>query len=173
MQAARTVAVMFIGWAVGAPVAGYISDLTGRRVLILVLGALFSLICISMVLYHTNLSFLSLNVLLFFYGVFSGTEIIVFAMARETINLTLSGTAFAFTNFIVTLGGVIFQPLVGALLDTFGDAGIIGGEHIYTVVDYQVALSVLPLSLMLVMILTFFVKDGAAREDKARQKAYD
>ncbi|MGL6036257.1 MAG: MFS transporter, partial [Legionella sp.] len=56
-------------------------------------------------------------------------------------------------------GGVVFQPLVGKLLDTFGDSGIVGGEHIYTVVDYQVALSILPISLLLVTILAFFIKD--------------
>lgn len=159
IEAARTVSAMFLGWAVGAPVSGYLSDLTGRRVLILVTGALVSLICISIVLYQPGLSFIKLNILLFLYGVFSGTEIIVFAMAKENSRADLAGTAFAFTNLIVTLGGVIFQPLVGALLDKFGNVGIVAGEHIYTVEDYQVSLSILPLSLMMVMILAFFIKD--------------
>ncbi len=93
------------------------------------------------------------------YGVFSATEIIVFIMAKECSGAKLSGTVFAATNMIVTLGGVIFQPLVGKLLDTFGDSDIVSGEHIYTLVDYQVALSILPLSLLLVTILGFFIKD--------------
>ncbi|AHE67987.1 MFS transporter [Legionella oakridgensis] len=159
VEAARTISVMFLGWAVGAPVAGYFSDLTGRRVLPLVIGAILSLICISLVLYAPGLSYWSLNVLLFFYGVFSATEIIVFVMAKENSGAQLSGTVFAVTNMIVTLGGVIFQPLVGKLLDTFGDGGIVAGEHIYTMVDYQLALSVLPLSLLMVMVVAFFLKD--------------
>lgn len=161
IEAARTVSAVFLGWAVGAPIAGYVSDRTGRRVLPLVSGAILSLICISLVLYWPGLSYLQLNILLFFYGVFSGVEIIVFIMAKECSGAKLSGTVFAATNMIVTLGGVIFQPLVGKLLDTFGDSGIISGEHIYTVVDYQVALSVLPISLLLVTILAFFIKDNA------------
>jgi MFS family permease len=60
---------------------------------------------------------------------------------------------------IVTLGGVIFQPLVGKLLDTFGDRGVVSGEYIYTVTDYQVALSILPISLLIVTILAFFIRD--------------
>jgi MFS family permease len=159
VEAAKTVSAVFLGWAIGAPVAGYLSDRSGRRVLPLVTGAILSLICISLVLYYPGLSYVSLNVLLFLYGLFSGTEIIVFIMAKECSGAKLSGTVFAATNMIVTLGGVIFQPLVGKLLDTFGDSGIIGGEHIYTVVDYQVALSVLPISLLLVTILAFFIKD--------------
>ncbi|MFT4058069.1 MAG: MFS transporter [Legionella sp.] len=159
VEAAKTVSAVFIGWAVGAPIAGYLSDHFGRRVLPLVIGAIFSLICISLVLYCPGLSYTTLNVLLFLYGVFSATEIIVFIMAKECSGAELSGTVFAATNMIVTLGGVIYQPLVGKLLDTFGDSGVIGGEHIYTVVDYQVALSVLPISLLLVTILAFFMKD--------------
>ena len=159
IEAARTVSAVFLGWAVGAPIAGYVSDRTGRRVLPLVAGAILSLICISVVLYWPGLSYIQLNILLFFYGVFSGVEIIVFIMAKECSGAKLSGTVFAATNMIVTLGGVVFQPLVGKLLDTFGDSGIISGEHIYTVVDYQVALSVLPISLLLVTILAFFIKD--------------
>ncbi len=162
VEAAKTVSAVFLGWAVGAPIAGYLSDRTGRRVLPLVLGAIFSLICISFVLYCPGLSYVTLNVLLFFYGVFSGTEIIVFIMAKESSGAKLSGTVFAATNMIVTLGGVVFQPLVGKLLDTFGDSGFVGGEHIYTVVDYQVALSILPISLLVVTILAFFIKDNKA-----------
>jgi sugar phosphate permease len=159
VDAAKTISAVFLGWAVGAPIAGYISDYTGKRVLPLVIGATMSLICISLVLYCPHLSYVQLNILLFLYGLFSGTEIIVFIMAKEASGAKLSGTVFAATNMIVAMAGVIFQPLVGKLLDTFGDSGIIGGEHIYTVVDYQVALSILPISLLMVTILAFFIKD--------------
>lgn len=160
VEAAKTVSAMFLGWAVGAPIAGYFSDKSGRRVLPLVVGAILALICISFVLYYPGLSYVWLNILLFLYGAFSATEIIVFIMGKENSGAKLSGTVFAAVNMIVTLGGVVFQPLVGKLLDTFGDSGIVQGEHVYTVVDYQIALSILPISLLLVMILGFFMKDA-------------
>ena len=159
IEAARSISVMFLGWAVGAPLAGYWSDRTGRRVFPLVVGALCSLICISMVLYCPNLSYFSLNILLFLYGVFSGTEIIVFIMAKENSGALVSGTVFAAVNMIVSLGGVIYQPLIGVLLDTFSQGQMVAGEHIYSIVDYQRALSILPLSLLLVVFLGFFLKD--------------
>lgn len=158
-DAAKTISSVFLGWAVGAPIAGYFSDRTGRRVLPLVVGAIMSLIFISIVLYYPGLSPRSLKVLLFFYGVFSAAEIIVFIMAKENSGAKLSGTVFAATNMIVTLGGVVFQPLVGKLLDSFGDSQLIGGEHVYSVVDYQLALSILPISLLVLIVLAFFMKD--------------
>lgn len=158
-QAASTISAMFLGWAVGAPLAGYLSDWSGRRLFPLLVGAVLSLICISFVLYYPGLSYTSLNILLFLYGVFSATEIIVFVMAKENCSIQLSGTVFAAVNMIVTLGGVIYQPLVGMLLDHFGDSKVVAGEHIYSIVDYQVALSILPISLLLVIVASFFLKD--------------
>lgn len=162
IESARSMSALFIGWAVGAPLAGYFSDVSGRRVLPLVIGAVMSLICVSIILYYPGLSYGVLNLLLFLYGVFSATEIIVFIMGKENSGAKLSGTVFAAVNMIITLGGVVFQPLVGKLLDTFGDSGLVGGEHIYTVVDYQIALSILPISLLLVIILAFFMKDATS-----------
>lgn len=159
VDAAKAMAMLFMGWAVGAPVAGYFSDTTGKRVLPLAIGALGALICICFILYYPNLSYRMLTSLLFLYGVFSGTEIIVFIMGKENSGAKLSGTAFAAVNMIVTLGGAVFQPLVGKLLDTFGDSFVSGNEHVYTVLDYQMALSILPMSLLMVMVLSFFMKD--------------
>jgi MFS family permease len=145
MEAAKALSAMFFGWAVGAPLGGYWSDRTGRRMFPLMMGALGALACISMILYVSPLSYSSLIILLFLYGVFSGTEIIVFVMAKEHSGAELSGTVFAAVNMIVTLGGVVFQPLVGFLVDACG---------------YQVALSVLPLSLLSVIFIGFFLHDN-------------
>lgn len=159
LEAAKTISAMFLGWAVGAPLAGYFSDRSGRRVLPLVIGAFMSLVCISVILYIPGLSYAALNVLMFFYGVFSATEIIIFVMAKENSGAELSGTVFAAANMIVTLGGVIFQPLVGSLLDKFSSGRVVDGVHVYSIIDYQLALSVLPASLLLVMVAAFFLKD--------------
>ena len=159
IEAAKTISAMFLGWAVGAPIAGYFSDRTGRRVLPLVVGAFGALVCISVILYCAGLSYTVLNVLMFLYGLFSATEIIIFVVAKENSGVELSGTVFAAANMIVTLGGVIFQPLVGSLLDKFSRGQVVAGEHVYSILDYQLALSVLPACLLLVMLVSFFLKE--------------
>lgn len=160
IQAAKTVSSVFFGWAVGAPLAGFFSDNSGRRVMPLAMGAIVACICISMVLYVPGLSYMALNILLFTYGLSSAVEIIVFIMAKENTGAELSGTVFAVTNLIVTIGGVIFQPLVGKILDVLEEQHYTLPIHQYSVADFQIALSVLPISMLLVTILAFFLKDA-------------
>ncbi len=75
-------------------------------------------------------------------------------MGKEMTKVSLSGTVFSAVNMIVMLGGVILQPLVGYLLD-WSATSFHGASQplVYTVADYQLALSVLPGSLLLVMLL--------------------
>lgn len=160
MQAARAISALFLGWAVGAPFFGYFSDKLARRTLFLVGGAFFALLCVSTILYVDHLSYSSLLVLLFLYGLFSGTEIIAFVMAKEATGVALSGTVFAVINMIVTLGGVVFQPLVGFLLDFYSRNAPSSLVFVHTVADYQHALIVLPLSLACVMLGGIFLKDN-------------
>lgn len=165
-EAAKTISMMFLGWGLGAPLSGYISDHTGRRVAPLFIGGLFSLLCISIVLYVPGLSYASLNTAVFLYGLFSSVEIIVFIMGKENSGALLSGTVFAVVNMIVTLGGVVFQPLVGTFLDLSSQGKMLNHQHVYSIHDYQVALSVIPISLILSLIVTAFLKDRSRLKDK-------
>ncbi len=157
IQAAKTMSMLFLGWAVGAPLAGYLSDSTGKRILPLAIGAIGSLVFISLILF-APLSYSILNGVMFLYGVFSATEIIVFIMAKEySPTQKLSGTIFAVTNMIVSFGGVIFQPMVGKLLDWSAATSIHQYMHHYSTHNYQVGLSIIPISQVLVLILAFYV----------------
>ena len=150
--------MLFLGWAVGAPLTGYISDHSGNRLLPLTLGAVGSFIFIGIILFDQNLSYLQLNTLMFLYGVFSASEIIVFIMAKEySPNLQLSGTIFAVTNMIVSFGGVFFQPLVGHLLDWSAQPMTQNQIRFYSTHDYQIGLSILPISMLVVVVIAFYM----------------
>ena len=157
-EAAQSISAVFLGWAIGAPLAGYLSDYSGRRVSLLFFSALMALLCISIVLYYPNLTYTWLMIFLFLYGVFSSTEIIVFIMGKEYSGAQLSGTVFAVVNMIVSLGGVILQPLVGKLLDFASNNKLKAEAYIYTTADYQLALAVLPVTLILVIFSAYFIQ---------------
>lgn len=156
-QAANTLSWMFIGWAVGAPLSGYLSDKYENRLVPLLVGAIFSLVFISIILYLSNLSYATLNLLIFFYGIFSATEIVAFIMANEYIKKAMPGTVFAIINLIVTIGGAIFQPLVGKLLDLFSNGTVINEMHVYSITDYKLSLSMIPISLIITIFLLIYM----------------
>lgn len=159
MKASSAIAMVFLGWAIGAPLSGYLADVLDRRATFIVSGAVLGAITISLLLYVPNLSFFNVYLLLFLYGLCCSVEIIVFALAKNNVSPSLAATAIAVVNMIVMLGGVIFQPLVGHLLDYFWNGNVYHHVRVYTHGDFQLVLSFLPLSLLLVAVLGFFLKD--------------
>lgn len=151
IQAAQTTSALFLGWALGAPLFGYFSDRSGERLRPIILCAIGAIVCISVILYYPSLSYRWLNILVFGYGAFSSIEIIVFIMAKEyCASQQLSGTIFAVTNMIISLGGMLFQPLVGALLDWSSPHTYL---HFYSAKDYRAGLSILVISMVIVIII--------------------
>jgi MFS family permease len=158
-QSAHTMSMLFIGWAIGAPLSGYLSDKFANRVMPLFVGSIGGLITIYTVLYVEHLSYTMLNMMILFYGIFTSTEIIVFVMGKEISKTRISGTVFAVVNMIVTLLGAILQPTVGWILDLFGHRIFTQGHYVYQIADYQKALSVLPLSMVVVILLCFIFRE--------------
>ncbi len=155
--------MIFIGWAIGGPTAGWLSDKIRRRRLPLMVGSFTAALLIAIVLYVPQLPPAVVYSLLLIFGVFSGAEVIVFAVGRENSPEKLAGTAIALTNTFVMLGGVIFQPFIGWLLDQFWDGTIVSGIPFYSTLNYQYALSVLPIGLIIGGCLTFFLKETHGR----------
>ena len=65
---------------------------------------------------------------------------------------------------MISLGDAIFQPLVGFLLDSNWDGAMSGGIRVYKVIDYQIALTCLPLTLIISFILIFFIKEKSSKK---------
>lgn len=124
-QAAVAVSFIFAGWVLGGPLAGWISDTIKRRCLPLTINALIAAGLISVILFVPNLSLWDVYSLLFIFGVFSGVQVTAFAIGREISSPQAAGSAIAFTNMLVMLSGVIFQPLIGYLLDFLWDGRVV------------------------------------------------
>jgi sugar phosphate permease len=160
--AANAVALIFLGWATGGPIAGFISDTLKRRRLPLTIGAVMEAILFSIVLYVPHIPAYTVCIIFYLFGFFSGAQIIIYAVSREISSSKASGTAFALTNMFVMIGGAIFQPVVGILLEWRGGQAV-EGLHIYSASAYQYALAVLPLGLVLTVFLTFLLKETHCR----------
>lgn len=157
--AAGAVSMIFLGWAAGGPIAGFISDKLKLRRTPMFVGSLVSAALVGAILYLPALDKVTVYCLLFIFGMFSSVENIVFAIGREVSPHKLAGTAIALTNMFVMLGGVFFQPIVGVLLDMGWDGAMVNGIHAYSVTTYKWALSVLPVGVLLAAVVSLFVKE--------------
>lgn len=171
--AAGTMSLMYLGWLSGAPFIGWISDGVKSRRMPLTVGATFSAILLSVILYVPNLNYNLLLLSLFFLGLFASTQIIVFSVSRELSPNPLTATAVALTNTIVAFSGVSVS-LVGVLLNLSWQDYAINRISIYAW-HYQLALAILPLSLICAVFLTFYLDDTNCRRVLSVEKetAYD
>jgi MFS family permease len=140
-EAAVLTSIMFIGWGVGAPLVGWLSDRLGRRKPPLIAGLLLETAALSLLVYVPGLPVPALAVLCFLVGLFGSAQIVCFALARENHPEALSGTAIGFVNAMVTGAGALFQPLVGLLLDLAWAGETSQGARVYAVQSYRVALA--------------------------------
>ncbi len=162
--AGYAMSMVFAGWLVGGPLMGFFSDFLKKRKATIRIGIIGALLCLLPVIYFPFFHIYIVYILLFLVGFFSSAELLSFSLAIELNSFKAKATAAAFTNFIISLGDAIFQPLVGFLLDSNWDGSLIDGIRVYSLSDYQIALSCLPMTLILAFILMFFVKESSFKK---------
>ncbi len=164
--AANAVFMLYLGWAVGSPIVGWLSDHMRKRVFPMQIGSVLALICISIVIFIPNITLYALYTILFIYGVCCSVEIVVFAIGRENSPENLSGSAVACINMLVMVSGMLLQPIVGGLLDYFWLGEMVDDIPYYSVQAYQYALAILPIGLILATSLTVFLSETHAKVNK-------
>lgn len=169
MSAEAANGMIFLGFTLGAPIMGTLSDKFHNRKLPMSIGAIGAFCAITLVMYMPGLTEQNVRCLLFMLGICYGSQAIVFAVGRELAPKRAAGTAMAFTNMVVMLGGMFLQPLVGVLLDwhvrmrapeLLANASTETSiQQLYTGVDYQFALMLLPIGIFSAFLLTFLLKE--------------
>ncbi len=157
-HASFAISLIFLGWIVGGPLIGKISDhIKQRRNIIIfcsVLGAIFT----SILIYISALMPMILYSLLFLIGVVSSGETLVYCLAIEINPQRAKGVASAFINFILFLGAGFVPILVGLFLESNWQGNSANGIPIYSPMDYKGALTIFPVSFVLSAIIFSFVR---------------
>lgn len=158
-HAANANAMIFLGWAIGGPVWGWLSDYMRRRRLPLTMGSICAFVPACVLLYVPDLSVLEIYILLFVFGFLSSVQILIFAICHEASHMKIAATAIALTNMVVMVSGNVFQPLIGKLLDLQWVGTLVQGARVYPPEAYQFALSVVPISIFLAVIVSLCIRE--------------
>jgi len=169
-QAVSVSGCTFYGWIVSGPLIGMFSDKVKRRCLPLTCTGFFAALLLCIVFYlPDSIHPSSLHMIFFMIGFCCGAHPLCFALGKESNSIKVSGTSVAVTNMLIMAGGLLFQPIVGKLLDLHA-AGSIGmdGLPVYAASDYTFALSIVPLGVALGIFLSIFLKETHC-ESQARE----
>ena len=113
--AASDASMVPIGWVIGCPLLGYISDRIGRRKPVLIGGALVMLAAGLTAIYIPVGTLPRYSVALVL-GIASGAAMIPFSMMKETNPSEVKGTAAGVMNFLVFVTTGIMSPFISRLM---------------------------------------------------------
>ncbi len=163
-QAALLTSATLIGWAVGGPALGWISDRYRRRKIPYYAGLAVCTAAFAVLFTVPGLPRAALVALFLVAGVASGCVIIGFAWAKESAPAALAGTSTGIANMGNMLGGLLMQPLIGWVLDRNWDGAAANGARIYSFAAYRSGFMLLFAWLVLSLLLLAFIRETHCRQ---------
>jgi MFS family permease len=163
-EAAAVTSMIFVGWAIFSPLAGWASDRTGRRNIILQGGSMLALLALACLLYATPDNTSALMLLIFLVGAGGSAMTVCFGSVKELNDLNYSSTSLGLMNMCIVGSGAVMQPLVGWLLDLNWSGEMLDGARVYAGSNYSLAFTSL-----LILNCTAFIAALFLRETHCRQ----
>lgn len=158
-EAANYISLVFIGWAVASPLWGIFSNRLGRRKPPMYIGSMGALLTSLLILYSPISSSFSIQLLLFFFGVFSAGFLPAFTIVREICDERYVATGLSFMNMMNMIGIALVQPLIGSILDNLWKGEMGDGFRIYSLSTYYKALALMPIGILISLMILPFIKE--------------
>jgi sugar phosphate permease len=157
-----------IGWMIGCPLLGFISDRIGRRKPVIIASAAVLLACLAWILYGP-VDVFPPYVLAIVAGIVSGAAMLPYTVIKEANPPAMSGTATGVVNFLNFTFSALLGPVFARIL-----MNVSGGASTMNIEHYQTAFRPLLYGVGLAIVLTLFLKEtGPAARRTAMVAAYE
>jgi MFS family permease len=141
-----------LGWMVGCPLLGFISDRIGRRKPVILAGTIMLLALVTWVLFG-NPDILRGHSVGILMGIASGAAMLPYSVIKEANPPELGGTATGVVNFINFTFSALLGPVFGSRLMEMPEGEALALAH------YQAGFKPLLYGIFVALILTFFLKE--------------
>jgi MFS family permease len=153
-EAAVTLAAAVpLGWMIGCPLLGFISDRLGRRKPVIFGGTIMLLAVVTWVLFG-NPEILRGHTVGILMGIASGAAMLPYTVIKEANPPELGGTATGVVNFLNFTFSALLGPMFGARLVQMPE-----GDSSLALAHYQAGFKPLLYGIIVALILTFFLKE--------------
>ena len=142
-----------LGWIIGCPLLGFISDRIGRRKPVIAGGAVALLLCMAWILYGP-IDVFPPYVLGLTAGLASGAAMLPYTVIKEANPPQMSGTATGVVNFLNFTFSALLGPVFASMLTT-----VSGGASQMTLEHYQTAFQWQLYGVGLAIALTLLLKE--------------
>jgi MFS family permease len=150
-----------IGWMIGCPLLGFISDRLGRRKPVIIGGAVALLAIVTWVLFG-NPEILRGYTVGIMMGIASGAAMIPYTVIKEANPPELGGTATGVINFLNFTFSALLGPVFGARLARSPEDTDVGA-----LAHYQAGFQPLLYGIIIALVLALFLKETGPATKKA------
>ncbi|MBN1684242.1 MAG: MFS transporter [Gammaproteobacteria bacterium] len=157
--AGTAVSTIFIGWMLGGPITGWLSDHFRKRKPVMLFTVLLCAIIFATIIYVPGLPIFMLFALLFLLGASNSGAAVSYAYSKEINHPKISGTSVAFANMASVLIGMCCQPLIGWLLDFNWGGKMIHGIRYYSTGDFRWAMTSLLTCYLVAFVFILFMRE--------------
>jgi MFS family permease len=155
-------AMVPVGWIIGCPLLGFISDRIGRRKPVIIAAAVVLLACLAWILYGKANVFPP-YVLGLVAGVASGAAMLPYTIIKEANPPQYGGTATGVINFLNFTFSALLGPVFGWIM-----LRVSGGAEQMDLQHYQTTFTPLLYGVVVAIILSLLLKETGPAVRKSR-----
>jgi sugar phosphate permease len=151
-EAVMRSATVPVGWIIGCPLLGFLSDRIGRRKPVIFAGACVLLACLAWILFGPA-GVLPPYLLGLVAGIASGAAMITYTVVKEANPPQFAGTATGVINFLNFTFSALLGPVFGKIMYAVSLTGVTPAER------YQTTFVPLLYGVVLAMVLALLLKE--------------
>ncbi len=162
-EAGKILSMLALSMVVTSPLFSPVSNrLKSRKKVLMVSSLILCLLMIPLAFFTDDLSIPLLHLWSLLFGIFGSAVVVIgFACAKELFPVEIAGTSVGLINLSPFLAGAIAQPVLGLVLDRWGQ-----GTDGYPPDAYAAAFTIYFVSSILAFISTFFLKETFPKSPK-------
>lgn len=157
-QATMSCSLVLVGIGIGSPIAGILCDTDRKKAKCLKICAIAMFVLMCAILYVPNLPIWLINILMFMLGISGSSLILCFTIVSDVAPEGAKSTSVGLTNTLSLSSAVILQPIIGWILNLLSHKVAAEGMETYTANNLRVALSMLPVMILVAYIVSLYVE---------------